>query len=190
MIEIGHTLVSEELFTEHFVCDLDTCKGACCIEGDAGAPLSEEETDILEREYPNFKAFLRPEGIEYVEKLGTSVIDFDGEPVTPLRDGKECAYTVFEGGKAMCGIEKAWKAGATSFRKPLSCHLYPIRTKEYVTFEAMNYDRWEVCSPACSLGNELKVPVYAFLKEALIRKYGDDWFQELHQAFLLYKKTY
>lgn len=180
MIQIDDKLVSIELLKEEFVCNLTACKGACCVEGDSGAPLTEDELGILEREYPNFKPFLREEGIHAVEEQGTSVKDFEGEWVTPLRDGKECAYTVFdERGTAMCGIELAWKAGKTTFRKPVSCHLYPVRTKRYNTFEAVNYSRWHICSPACTLGRELKVPVYKFTREALIRAYGEEWYKAL-----------
>ncbi|GAB5539262.1 MAG: DUF3109 family protein [Salibacteraceae bacterium] len=180
MIQIGDKLVSLELLKEEFVCNLGACKGACCVEGQSGAPLTDEEVLIIEEEYENVRPFLRNEGVEAIEQQGTSMIDSDGDHVTPLREGKECAYTVFdESGTAQCGIELAWKDGKTSFRKPVSCHLYPIRTKRYPTFEAVNYERWQICKPACKLGAELKVPVFKFAKEALIRKYGEAWFEEL-----------
>lgn len=181
MIAHGKTVISEELFEKHFVCDLTKCKGACCVEGDAGAPLEKEEVIILEKEYNNIKPFLRKEGIAVIEKEGTSVIDdYDGELVTPLVNNKECAYVVFDDtGTTLCGIELAWKEGKTSFRKPVSCHLYPIRIESYSSFDALNYHKWEICSPACSLGQELKVPVYKFAKDSLIRKYGQDWYKEL-----------
>jgi hypothetical protein len=184
MIAIDNTLVSDELLEEHFVCDLSRCKGACCVEGDAGAPLEEEETALLEEEYPKIEPFLRPEGKKAIKDQGKSVIDEnDGERVTPLVNNAECAYVVFdEAGTSWCGIEKAWRAGATRFRKPVSCHLYPIRIQRYPSFEAINYHRWQICSPACSLGQQLKVPVYRFVAEALIRKYGETWFEKLEQA--------
>lgn len=184
MIQIDKALISLDVLEEGFVCDLNACKGACCVEGDAGAPLTEEEVVILRNEYPKFKEFLRPEGIASVEAQGTSVSDeHDGQPVTPLRDGKECAYTLFsEDGTAMCGIEKAWQAGKTTFRKPISCHLYPIRITMMKDLEALNYERWSICSAACTLGRSLKVPVYKFTKEALIRKYGEAWYDELEIA--------
>ncbi len=183
MIQIDDQLISLEVIEEAFVCDLNACKGACCVEGDAGAPLTDDEVAILEKEYPNFSSFLREEGKEAVVQQGTSVRDSDGEWVTPLRDGKECAFTVFDAkGTAMCGIELAWKEGKTSFRKPISCHLYPIRTKQYKDFEAINYERWQICSPACSLGASLKVPVFKFTKDALIRKYGEQWYAALEDA--------
>ncbi|MEX2596544.1 MAG: DUF3109 family protein [Salibacteraceae bacterium] len=183
MIEIDDKLVSLDVVEEAFVCDLTACKGACCVEGDSGAPLTDEELPQIEAAFKQSKSYLRPEGIAAIEAQGAFVKDADGEWVTPLRDGKECAYTVFDSkGMAMCGIELAWKDGHTSFRKPVSCHLYPIRTKRYSDFEAVNYERWSICSPACTLGKELKVPVYKFAKEALIRKYGEQWYSALEQA--------
>ncbi len=191
MISIGKTLVSEDLLEKQFVCDLTQCKGACCVEGDAGAPLEQEEVAILAEEYPKIKDYLRPEGIAAIEAQGTHVIDeSDGEPVTPLVNGAECAYVVFdEKGTTLCGIEKAWKEGKTDFRKPVSCHLYPIRIQQYSTFEAVNYHKWQICAPACSLGAELKVPVYRFTKDALIRKYGSAWYGELEQAAEIWEKS-
>jgi len=181
MISHGNTLLSEELLSEQFVCDLQKCKGACCVEGDAGAPLEPAEVDILKKEYSNFENYLRPEGRAAVEEQGTHVIDpMDDEPVTPLVNGAECAYVVFdEKGTTLCGIEKAWRDGKTSFRKPVSCHLYPIRIQRYKSFDAVNYHQWQICAPACDLGKELKVPVFRFAKDSLIRKYGEKWYQEL-----------
>ena len=190
MISIGETLISEDLFEKQFVCDLTACKGACCVEGDAGAPLDAEEVAILQKEYPKIKDYLRPKGIAAIEEQGTHVIDeLDGEPVTPLVNDAECAYVVFdEKGTTLCGIEKAWKEGKTDFRKPVSCHLYPVRVQKYSSFEAVNYHKWQICSAACSLGEELKVPVYRFTKDALIRKYGSEWYQDLERAAELWDK--
>jgi hypothetical protein len=183
MIEIEGKIVSREIFERHFVCNLQACKGICCVKGDSGAPLSEEETEILSQNHTSILPFLAEDGKQAIQSLGTHVMDVDGESVTPLVDGKHCAYTVFdEGGTAHCGIENAWKAGATAFRKPVSCHLYPIRIQTFDQFEAINYDEWDICDPACSLGKELQVPVYKFLKEALIRKYGEDWYTQLSIA--------
>lgn len=191
MISIGKSLVSAELLSEQFVCDLQKCKGACCVEGDAGAPLEKEEVAILAQEYPRFKSYLRPEGIKAVEAEGTHVIDpTDDEPVTPLVNGAECAYVVFdEKGTTLCGIEKAWRDGQTSFRKPVSCHLYPIRIQRYQSFDAVNYHEWQICAPACDLGKELKVPVYRFAKDALLRKYGEDWYAELEAVAAHYETS-
>jgi hypothetical protein len=184
MIAVGNCLVSREVLEEEFVCNLSACKGACCVEGDAGAPLAAEEVNILQREYPKIKEYLRLEGQEAIEAQGTSVIDAsDEEPVTPLVEGKECAYVIFDDkGMTKCGIEKAWENGATSFRKPISCHLYPIRIHTYDDFDAVNYHQWHICSAACELGKNLKVPVYRFASDALIRKYGPDWYVELEEV--------
>ncbi|WKS95567.1 DUF3109 family protein [Riemerella columbina] len=191
MIQIEDKIISEDIFTEEFVCNLSRCKGACCIEGDAGAPLEASETHILEEIYPKIKPFLRPEGIEAIEQQGTSVEDFEGDLVTPLIDDRDCAYVIFdENGITKCGIEKAYEAGVIDWRKPISCHLYPIRATEYSTFTALNYHEWNICSDACQLGKELKVPVYQFLKTPLIRKYGEAFYQTLTEAAEAYYKEF
>ena len=187
MIQIGRTLISEELLTEAFQCDLEACKGACCVEGDAGAPLELEEADLLEQEYEAIAPYLLEEGKAAIEQQGKSVIDSDGDLGTPLVNGGACAYAVFEGGKALCGIEQAWKEGATSFRKPVSCHLYPVRIQSYQSFDAVNYHRWNICSPACALGRALQQPVFVFLKDALIRRFGAEWYAELEEVYQLYR---
>ncbi len=183
MIQIGQQLISTEVLSEEFVCNLGSCKGACCVEGDSGAPLTKEEAKILEQDLERIGPHLRTDGNNSINDQGPHKIDRDGDVVTPLINGKECAYTVFaKDGTAQCGIELAWQAGDTSLQKPISCHLYPIRTKQYSSFEAVNYARWQICSDACSLGKELKVPVYKFLKTPLIRKYGEEWFEQLEHA--------
>lgn len=183
MIEIEKTLVSEEIFEEHFACDLAACKGACCVLGDAGAPLLEEELDILDEIYEDVKPFLNEAGIKALEAQGTFVVEQDGDFTTTLVDGKECAYTVFDDkGVALCGIEKAWRAGAVKWKKPISCELYPIRITKLYEHEAVNYHRWNICAPACDCGAKLKLPVYKFLKEPLIRKYGKEYFEQLTLA--------
>jgi hypothetical protein len=182
MIEIGKSVISTELVKEHFTCDLDICKGACCVAGDSGAPLEEKEAEILEEIYPLIKPYLSKESQHTLETTGTAVLDFENELVTPLNNGKECAYTVFENGIAKCGIEKAFNDRVIPFRKPVSCHLYPVRIKKYKNFDAVNYDRWDICRPAITLGNDLKMPVYLFLKNALSRNYGEEWFNLLDVA--------
>ena len=183
MIEIEDKVLSLEIFEKKFICDLTACKGACCVEGSSGAPLTEEEIHTLEDIYEDIKSFLLPKGIKAIERQGQWVIDADGDYTTPLvAEEKECAYTIFENGIALCGIEKAYKAGATAFRKPISCHLYPIRTRNYDRFEALNYDVWHLCEPACACGEKLQVPVYKFLKEALIRKYGEEFYKLVELA--------
>ncbi len=181
MIQVENTLLSDDIFETKFVCDLDSCKGICCVEGESGAPLEKEELKILDNIFEDIKPYLRSEGIKAIEKQGKYIVDSDNEMVTPLVNGKECAYTVFEkNGVATCGIEKAYLAGKTNFKKPISCHLYPIRiTKLSNGNEALNYSKWKICKAACILGNKLDVKVYQFLEEALIRKFGKKWYNEL-----------
>ncbi len=183
MFQLGKTIVSEDIIEKDFVCNLSACKGACCIEGEAGAPVTEEEVDILKEIYPKVKPFLRPEGIAAIEMQGTHVESDMGELETPLVKGKECAYVTFtKDGIASCGIEDAYNAGAIDFQKPVSCHLYPVRVQEYSEFSAVNYHRWPICDPACALGKELQVPIYKFVKTALIRKFGENWYAELEKV--------
>lgn len=180
MFQIGKTIVSEEIIENDFVCNLSACKGACCIDGDAGAPLEEEETETLVKIFEDVKPFLRAEGIEAIEEQGAFVRGEDGEWETPLVKGSECAYVVFsENGITKCGLEEAFNKGATSWKKPISCHLYPVRVKAYTELTAVNYHKWTICDPACTLGDELKVPIYKFVREALIRKFGEHWYAEL-----------
>ena len=180
LIQIEDKLISSEVTEELFHCDIEACKGACCVEGELGAPLNDEELDILEKIYEEVKPFLNETGIKAIEEQGTSVLDFTNAYSTPLVNGRECAYTTFDDkGVAMCGIEQAWAAGATTFRKPISCHLYPIRVKKYEHFEALNYDRWSICSAACSLGKKKGTPVYEFAKDALVRAYGEEFYEVL-----------
>ena len=182
MFQLGKTIVSEDLLEKEFVCNLTACKGSCCIDGDAGAPLSLEETQILESIYPKVKSFLRKEGIAAIEAQGTWIKGVDGDLETPLIDGKDCAYVMFDGKTALCGIEQAYNQGIIDWKKPISCHLYPVRVKDFTEFTAVNYDKWDICDPACSLGQELEVPVYKFVKEALVRKFGEDWYAELEKV--------
>jgi len=153
------------------------------VEGDAGAPLQEAEVKILEEIQDKIRPFLRPEGLEAIAEQGPSVQEEDGEWVTPLVEGKECAYVVFDGGVAKCGIEQAAATGAVDWPKPISCHLYPIRVTKYKDFDALNVHHWTVCEPACSLGQELKLPVFRFLKGALVRAYGEAWMEEAEEIY-------
>jgi hypothetical protein len=180
MIVIDDKYISDDVVEKNFVCNLNACKGACCVAGDCGAPLEEEELKILKKIYPKVKPFLRPQGIEEIEHTGLHTWDDEHGHVTPIVNGAICAYaTIDDNGIVGCGIEKAWKAGAIDYRKPISCHLYPIRITKYETFEAVNYDKWSICKPACKLGNQLQVPVYKFLKEAITRKYGEEFYEVL-----------
>jgi hypothetical protein len=189
MIEIGKTLISTELLEEHFVCDLNKCKGECCIAGDYGAPLDKSELKEIDKYYPIVKPLLQKKGIKSIEEQGLYVKDDEGEWVTPLiNENEECAYTIFEDGIAKCAFEKAYYDGQIPWKKPISCHLYPVRIKKLKNYDALNYDRWDVCAPACKLGKSLKVPVYQFLKESLTRKYGEEWYNELTLAAEMWKE--
>ncbi len=191
MIQIDDKLISEDLFSEEFVCNLAKCKGICCVEGDAGAPLDEDETKILDEIYPKIKPYLRPEGIQAIEEQGTYTLDFEGDSVTPLVNNAECAYVIFdEKGYTKCAIEKAYEDGVIEWQKPISCHLYPIRITEYSNFSAINYHEWDICSDACTLGKELGVKVYQFLKKPLIRKYGEEFYQTLSEAAEEWEKEF
>ncbi|NSL89638.1 DUF3109 family protein [Chitinophaga sp. Mgbs1] len=180
MIIIDDKYISDEVIEEQFVCNLSACKGACCVAGDCGAPLDKTEIKTLKKIYPQIKSYLRPEGIEEIEKTGTNTTDAEYGYVTPIVNKGICAYaTIDDHGIVGCGIEKAWKDGVIDFKKPISCHLYPIRVTKYESFEAVNYDRWDICKPACKNGKSLRVPVYRFLKDALIRKYGTEFYEVL-----------
>lgn len=182
MMQIRETLVSDELLEKEFVCNLKQCKGACCVEGEAGAPLEGKELKLLDNDFEKIKPYLTAKGVDEIKKQGRYVKGLDGDWETPIIDGKECVYTVFDPhGKASCGIEKAYLDGRIDWKKPISCHLYPVRVQKYSAFAAVNYHQWSICNSACSLGQELKIPVYQFLKEALIRKFGKEWYKELEK---------
>ena len=182
MILIDNTCISDDVAEKFFVCNLEKCKGACCVEGDLGAPLEKSELAILDEIYPLVKPYLMPSGIEAIEKQGLYEPDEDGDFVTTTIDGRECVFANYDQrGVLKCGIEQAYNDGKVDFKKPISCHLYPIRITKYDSFHALNYDRWPICSPACSFGEELGVEVYKFLKEPLIRMYGPSWYGELVQ---------
>lgn len=183
MIIIDKTIVSDDLLDKKFVCSLNKCKGACCVEGDSGAPLEWDETGMIERIYDRVKDYMTPEGIASVNTYGKWIIDSEGDFVTPLVGGvKHCAYVFFEEGIAKCAFEKAHNEGRISWKKPVSCHLYPVRITNYENYDAVNYNKWEICSPACSNGAALGVSVFEFVKEGLIRKYGEQWYQQLEGA--------
>ena len=182
MLQIDKTLISLDMIAARFTCNLEACHGACCVSGDSGAPLEQDEAEILDSIYPSLKPFLREESVRAIEAQGTSVIDIEGDLVTPLVDGKECAFTWFENGIARCAIETAHSKGVIDFRKPISCFLYPVRIKKYSQFDAVNYDRWDICKPAITLGNELDMPVYRFAEKPLVQHYGQEWFNLLETA--------
>lgn len=183
MVQIGDTIVSFDIFKEKFCCNMDACKGACCIEGDAGAPLEEEEVKELEKVLPVIWEDLSDEARAVIERQGVSYVDEEGDLVTSIVNGKDCVFTCYDAkGHCLCAIEKAYRAGKTGFYKPVSCHLYPIRVSNYASFKALNYHRWNVCKAAVLLGRQQGIPVYRFLKEPLVRQFGGAWYQELEIA--------
>ncbi len=186
MVIVGEVLIHDDVLSEFFLCKLDACKGACCWEGDWGAPLETEELHTLEAIYAELKPFLRPEALAQIERTGLYTwFDEPQEYGTALMPDGACVFLTFdERGLAHCAIEQAWRAGATSFPKPLSCHLYPVRVhkNEAAGFEALNYDRWDICSAACHAGARQRVRLFRFVKDALVRKYGHEWYEELEAA--------
>lgn len=203
MMAIGNTLVSEELIDKKFVCNLTACKGGCCVEGDSGAPLEKGEAEILKQVYEKAMPYMTPEGIATIEAKGFSIVDEDGDDTIPLvEDGppertvqygrgkkKYCSFVHFEkDGIAKCAIEKVYKEGLIDFKKPISCHLYPIRITKLNDCDALNFNSWNVCKPAHVCGTQLNVQVFRFLKEPLVRKYGEAWYSELEIAAELLSK--
>lgn len=183
MLQIDDTIISLDLLDESFVCDLNTCKGNCCIEGDDGAPLEESEVKIIENLLPIIWDDLTEKSQEVIKNQGVSYIDDEGESVTSIVNGDECVFTYTnESGICKCAIEKAFREGKTDFYKPISCHLYPVRLQKYEDYIAVNYHRWSVCNCARKLGSKLGVPVYKFLKEPLIRRFGAEWYEQLEIA--------
>jgi hypothetical protein len=183
MIEIGRTIVSLDVFEEHFLCDLLKCKGMCCEEGDSGAPLSRSEANKLEKIYPLVKDLLPEPNNKAIQNQGLYFVDKDGDLVTSLVNNRECVFAFLdEKGIRKCAIEKIHLERKTDFRKPLSCHLFPIRVTEYKKYDAVNYQKLEICKPGRKCGTSQKLPVYRFLKEPLIRKYGEVWYDELEIA--------
>lgn len=189
VIAIDNKLVSNEVLEAQFVCDLARCKGGCCEDGDAGAPLEDEEKDKLDALYPVVKPYLTPEGISVIEKEGRFLYDTEFGWVTPTIGGAMCAYGFRDtNGVVKCGIEQAYIDGRSAWKKPLSCHLFPLKTKSTDAYELINYEpRRDLCSPACTLGEQLKVPVYRFLREALVRKYGEAFYEALEQVATDYR---
>ena len=191
MFDISGTLVSLDLVERFFCCDLDTCLGACCIEGDAGAPVTQDEYRELKRVLPEVWDDLLPRAREAIDEGGVAYIDPEGELVTNIVDGRNCVFTCYEpGGKCSCALEKAYRAGRITMRKPISCYLYPVRVKQYRTFTAVNYDRWKICKSAEVLGRREGLRLYRFLKEPLIERFGRQWYDELAANCQLYIEQY
>ena len=184
IVEIGDVLISEEVILEYFACDYPVCKGQCCIIGERGAPLKEEELEPIEANYDVFSPLMRPEGRQAVEEKGFFEIDRDGDLVTPLVPGsEECAFCLFENGNCFCSMERQYFAGACSFRKPISCQLYPIRVKELGAGRlGLNLHRWDICRCAFEKGRREGIRVYQFLKEPLVRAFGEEFYEALCMA--------
>lgn len=190
LVEIDDKIVSTDLFSEKFVCDLSKCKGACCVKGNGGAPLTGKEVELIEDNLEQIKPFMSEKGIQTIKDEGVYYLDEEDAPATKLIDKKECCFVYFDNSNtAKCSIETAYKSGEIDFNKPQSCHLYPIRIKEFTEFTALNYEEWDICAPACSLGQSLKVPVYKFLKEPITRVFGSSFFDELSKIDLELKKN-
>ena len=189
MIEIDDKIVSADILRECFACDLGKCKGICCVEGDAGAPLKLEEVDELEENYAAYAPYMTEEGRREVERQGFMVVDSDGDYTTPLVNNAECAYAFEENGITFCAIERAYREGKCSFLKPISCHLYPIRVMKFSngTF-GLNYHRWGVCHDAVECGRKIGLPIYKALKEPIIRRFGEEFYKALECAEELIKE--
>lgn len=183
MVQIDDTLISLDLLTEKFLCNLDGCKGECCVEGDAGAPLEKEEVEEIEKVLPLIWDDLSPEAKEIINEQGVCYKDWDDDLVTSIVNGKDCVFTCYDDkGICYCAIEKAYREGKTDFYKPVSCHLYPVRIQNYSGFQAVNYHKWSVCKGAVIMGQKENMPLYKFLKVPLIRKFGEAWYEQLEIA--------
>jgi hypothetical protein len=184
MVEIEDKIISDELFEKKFVCDLQKCKGGCCVEGDSGAPLRSKEIKEIAKNLSVIKSEMSTKGLNAIKNNDFHYLDSDGDKVTKLVDGKECVFVVFDKNNiAKCSIESAYRKNKINFNKPISCHLYPIRIKKYDSFTAVNVDSWHVCKPACECGTELNVPVFKFLKDAIVRSWGLDFFKHLDSVY-------
>ena len=180
IIQVGNVLVSPDIFTEKFCCDLDKCKGQCCVEGDAGAPVTLDEIGGIEDSLDTVWTDMSASAQAIVDKQGVAYVDQEGDLVTSIVNGKDCVFTCYENGCCLCALERAYRAKETDFVKPISCALYPIRVKAFNndTF-GINYNRWDVCKDAVIKGKELNLPVYKFLEGPLTRRFGVEWYKEL-----------
>lgn len=179
MLIVGEALVSEDILEGHFACQLHLCKGECCVQGDAGAPLDEAEIATIEAALPAIKEVLPENSKALLAQAEFWERDSDGEAVISCHPDGACVFAIRENGVTLCGMERAWQQGLTEFKKPISCHLYPIRINNYGEFLVMNNHRWYICKSACIAGHEQQIPLYKFLKEALIRRMGASWYEEL-----------
>lgn len=179
MIQIEDKILSLDIFEKQFVCDLYKCKGSCCVEGESGAPITEKERKKLTDIFQKIKPYMKEEGIEEVERNGVAVVDKENDLTTPLINNRECAFSIEEDGIVKCSIEKAYNEKKINFKKPISCHLFPVRVQKYPQFEALNYEKIKICKSAIKCGTKHKIPLYVFLKEAFIRKFGRKWYDKL-----------
>lgn len=180
ILDIDDVLVSSDIITEHFCCDLDACKGICCVEGDAGAPVTLEEIAGIEDSLDSVWNDMTAQAQAVVDKQGVAYNDCDGELATSIVGGKNCVFTCYEHDCCLCTLERAHRAGKTDFVKPISCALYPIREKRFANGTvALNYHRWDVCQPAVKKGRELGLPIYRFLEGPLTRRFGKEWYDSL-----------
>lgn len=183
MLAVGSVIISDNILNQYFTCDISCCKGACCVVGDAGAPLEEEEISVLEDCLEKIKPFMSEKSIEVVAKIGVFDYDMEGVLVTPLVNDSECIFVYFEENAAKCAIEKAYLEGKIGFQKPISCHLYPIRVTKNDYFEVLNYHKWDICKAARKRGKILNISLLDYLKEPLIRKYGNEWIKKMKKNF-------
>ena len=191
MLQIKDTLVSLDLLERSFCCDMKSCKGECCIDGDAGAPVTEEEVEKIKSVLPVVSQYLLPSALSEIEANGVAYVDQEGDLVTSLVNSAQCVFTIFDSdGMCLCALEKAYREGLTDFRKPMSCYLYPVRVKQYPSFTAVNYHRWKICKCAEVLGRKLNLRAYEFLREPLIERFGKDWYDELSLTAEEYFKQY
>lgn len=184
ILQVGEVLVASDIITECFCCDLSACRGACCIEGDAGAPVTLEEVECLEEVLDTVRSELSTAAQRVIKRRGVAYTDEEGDLVTSIVGGKDCVFTCYDAdGCCYCATERAYRAGRTKWCKPISCALYPIREKHFANgLTGLNYHRWDVCRPAVELGRRLGLPVYKFLREPLIRRFGEDWYRELEEV--------
>ncbi len=191
MLQIQDTLVSLDLAERFFCCNLDSCLGECCIEGDAGAPITEDEYNKLKEILPNVWDDLLPSAQERIKEAGVGYVDEEGDLVTQIVDGRNCVFTCYgEGGMCHCAIEKAFREGRVDWRKPISCYLYPLRLTRYPSFTAVNYHRWKICKCAEVLGRKEGIRLYRFLEGPLVERFGREWYDELCEACEAYLAEY
>ena len=187
ILEVGGILISSDILIERFCCDYEKCRGICCVEGDAGAPVTLDEIDAIEDSLDAVWTDLSASAQSVIDHQGVAYSDRDGDLVTSIVHGKDCVFTCYDGDNCLCALEKAFRSGKTRFQKPISCALYPIREKHFDGgLTGLNYHRWAVCADAVEKGKALDLPVYRFLREPLIRRFGQQWYDELCEVASLF----